>query len=160
MKLPDVLGAFLAAQNTLTLATTNADGSPHACDLFYVLADDACYFLSDPTTRHVQNLARAPRVSATIHGASQGWQDIRGVQIVGIAARVDARAERTRAFAQYLAKYAFVRETLPNVEMLGRTHEVFGVIDLYKLAPRWIRWIDDTQGFGHKEEFGIPNSKF
>jgi len=31
---------------------------------------------------------------------------------------------------------------------------------LYKLVPRWIRWIDNTQGFGHKEEFGIPNSKF
>ena len=75
----------------------------------FTCTDDACYFLSDPTTRHVQNLAREPRVSATIHGASQGWQDIRGVQIVGIAARVDARAESARAFAQYLAKYAFVR---------------------------------------------------
>jgi len=158
MKLPDVLGAFLAAQNTLTLATTNADGSPHACDLFYVHADDAYYFLSDPTTRHIQNLTREPRVSATIHGASQGWQDIRGIQIVGDAARVDARAERARAFAQYLAKYVFVREMLPNIEMLGRAHEIFGVIDLYKLTPRWLRWIDNTRGFGYKEEGGIQNS--
>jgi len=78
MELPAALRDFIAAQNTLTLATANTDGSPHACDLFYAFADDAFYFLSDPKTRHIQNLARAPRASATIHGAAQGWQDIRG----------------------------------------------------------------------------------
>ena len=142
---------FIAAQNTLTLATTNAEGSPHACDLFYAFADDAFYFLSDPKTRHIRNLAHAPRVSATIHGVSQGWQDIRGIQIGGAAARVDDLAERARAFAQYLVKYAFVREWLPCVELLGRAHGILGVVDLYKLTPRWVRWIDNTQGFGYKE---------
>ena len=151
MELSAALRDFIAAQNTLTLATTNADGSPHACDLFYAFADDAFYFLSDPKTRHIQNLAREPRVSATIHGVSQGWQDIRGVQIGGAAARVDDLAERTRAFTQYLVKYAFVREMLPRVELLGRAHDIFGVMDLYKLTPRWLRWIDNAQGFGYKE---------
>ena len=142
---------FIAAQNTLTLATTNADGSPHACDLFYAFAGDVFYFLSDPKTRHIQNLARAPRASATLHGVSQGWQDIRGVQISGASVRVDDLAERARAFAHYLVKYAFVREMLPRVELLGHAHEIFGVVDLYKLTPRWLRWIDNTQGFGYKE---------
>ena len=151
MELSAALRDFIAAQNTLTLATTNADGSPHACDLFYAFADDAFYFLSDPKTRHIQNLARSSRASATIHGVSQGWQDIRGVQIGGVAVRVDDRAERARAFAQYLVKYAFVREMLPRVELLGRVHDIFGVVDLYKLTPCWLRWIDNTQGFGYKE---------
>ena len=152
MKISDVARDFIAAQNTLTLATTNADGSPQACDLFYVYADDAFYFLSDPKTRHVQNLLRDPRVSATIHGAARGWQDIRGVQIDGIAAHVDDRAERARAFAQYLVRYAFVREFLPSIEMLGRAHEIFGVVELYRLTPRWLRWIDNTETFGYKTE--------
>jgi uncharacterized protein YhbP (UPF0306 family) len=30
-----------------------------------------------------------------------------------------------------------------------------GVVDLYKIAPRWMRWIDNAQGFGHKEEFEL-----
>jgi uncharacterized protein YhbP (UPF0306 family) len=151
MELSAALRDFIAAQNALTLATTNADASPHACDLFYVFADDAFYFLSAPKARHIQNLAHAPRVGATIHGVSQGWQDIRGVQIGGDAARADDLMERTRAFAQYLVKYAFVREMLPRVELLGHAHEIFGVVDLYKLTPRWLRWIDNTQGFGYKE---------
>ncbi len=153
MKLPDAVRDFLAAHNTLTLATTNADGAPHACDLFYAYADDAFFFLSDPKTRHIQNLAREPRVSATIHGAARGWQDVRGVQIDGTAARVDDRAERARAFAQYLVKYAFVREFLPSVEMLGRAHEIFGVVDVFKLTPRWLRWIDNAEAFGYKAEY-------
>jgi uncharacterized protein YhbP (UPF0306 family) len=151
MEVSAALRDFIAAQNTLTLATTNVDSSPHACDLFYTFVEDAFYFLSDPKTRHIQNLAHEPHASATIHGVSQGWQDIRGVQIIGIAARVDGLAERTRAFAQYLVKYAFVREFLPSVGTLGHAHDIFGVVDLYKLTPRWLRWIDNTQGFGYKE---------
>ena len=151
MELSAEVRHFIAAQNTLTLATANADGSPHACDLFYAYADEAFYFLSDPKTRHAQNLAREPRVSATIHGAARGWQDIRGIQMEGTAARVDDGAERARAFAQYLARYAFVREFLPSIEVLGHAHEIFGVVDLYKLTLRWLRWIDNTQGFGYKE---------
>ncbi len=73
---------FVSRQNTLTLATTNADGSPHACDLFFTHEDSTFYFLSDPKTRHV-NFLRDARVSATIHGASQGWQDIRGAKSSG-----------------------------------------------------------------------------
>lgn len=157
MQFPDPVRAFLAAHNTLTLATINGDGSPHASDLFYVYEDAAFYFLSDPASRHAQNLARAPRVSATIHGNARGWQDIRGVQIIGAAARVTKRVERARAFAAYLAKYAFVGEALPRVEMLGRAHEIFGVVELYKIAPRWLRWIDNAQRFGHKEEFKMTD---
>ena len=154
MKLSIPAREFLAAQTTLTLATTNADGSPHACDVFYA-SDDECafYFLSDPKTAHIQNLLRAPRVSATVHGASRGWQDIRGAQIVGDAARVDDAVERARAFGLYIAKYAFVRQWLPSVETLGVAIRHLGVVELYKITPRWFRWIDNTQEFGHKDEW-------
>lgn len=150
MKLPDDVRAFLAAHNTLTLATVNEDGTPHACDLFYVHVGATFYFLSDPQTRHVRNLLREPSVGVTIHGDARGWQEIRGVQIIGIAARVTRRVERARAFAAYGRKYAFVRAMLPRVEMLGRAHPTFGVVELYKIVPRWMRWIDNTHGFGYK----------
>ncbi|MBI4788533.1 MAG: pyridoxamine 5'-phosphate oxidase family protein [Chloroflexi bacterium] len=150
---------FLRQQNTLTLATQNADGTPQACDVFYAHSDDLTfYFLSDPKTLHIQNLTREPRVSATIHGQSQGWQDIRGVQISGEAERVDDLADRARGYQLYIAKYAFVGQWLPNVAALGQLHKQLGVVELYKITPRWVRWIDNTQAFGHKEEFVIPNS--
>ena len=149
---------FLAAQTTLTLATTNADNSPHACDVFYAHSDNfSLYFLSDPKTLHIQNLTREPHVSATIHGQSKGWQEIRGMQIVGEARRVDDLTERARGYKLYIAKYAFVVQWLPTVAALGQLHKQLGVVELYKLTPSWIRWIDNTQGFGHKQEFVIGN---
>jgi len=157
MELPDRVREFLAAHNTLTLATVNDDGAPYACDLFYAQLDNAFYFLSAPQSRHAQNLTRDPRVSATIHCDARGWQEIRGAQMLGAAARVTNRAERARAFAAYLAKYAFVGGLLPRVEMLGRAHKIFGVVELYKIAPRWLRWIDNAQEFGHKEEFTMTD---
>jgi len=144
---------FVSRQNTLTLATTNADGSPHACDLFFAHEGSTFYFLSDPKTRHVQNFLRDARVSATIHGASQGWQDIRGAQISGQVSRVEQTIERTRGFALYIGKFPFVASWLASVEALGQAHEKLGVIELYKINAHWMRWIDNAQGFGHKEEF-------
>jgi uncharacterized protein YhbP (UPF0306 family) len=150
VKLPNDVRAFLTAHNTLTLATVNDDGTPHACDLFYAQIGAAFYFLSDPKTQHIQNLTHEPRVGVTIHGDARGWQEIRGVQMIGDAARVTRRVERARAFAAYVRKYVFVRTMLPRVEMLGRAHPTFGVIELYKIVPRWVRWIDNTRGFGYK----------
>ena len=146
---------FVSKQNTLTLATTNADGSPHACDLFFAHEGSAFYFLSDPKTRHVQNLLRDARVSATIHGTSQGWQDIRGLQIVGQVSSVEQTIERARGFALYIGKFPFVASWLTSVEALGRAHEKLGVIELYKINVRWMRWINNAQEFGHKEEFNF-----
>lgn len=150
MRLPKDVREFLTAHTTLTLATVNDDGTPHACDLFYAHVGTTFYFLSDPKTQHVQNLMREPRVSATVHDKAHGWQEIRGVQMVGDAMYVTSRAERARAFAAYVRKYAFVRTMLPRIEMLGHAHPKFGVVEVYKIAPRWMRWIDNTQGWGYK----------
>ena len=148
------IAAFLADQTTLTLATTNADGSVHACDVFYAQDGDlALYLLSDPKTQHIQNMLRTPRVSATVHGASRGWENIRGAQLVGDAERVSDTAERVRAFGLYTAKYPFVRQWLASTNDLGQAIKMVGTVDLYKLKPHWLRWIDNTQGFGHKEEW-------
>lgn len=150
---------FLAAQTTLTLATVGVDGSPYATDLFYVQAGDSpFYFLSDPKTQHIQNLTHDPRVSATVHGTSQGWQDIRGVHLTGTAARVHDTSERARGYALYVARYVFVSQWIRSVSMLGQVHKQLGLVELYKITPHHMRWIDNTQGFGHKEEWEPPNA--
>jgi flavin prenyltransferase len=146
--------AFLSEQTTLTLATTNADGSAHSCDVFYAQGgDSSLYLLSDPKTQHIQNILRSPRFSATVHAASRGWENIRGAQMVGVAERVSDAAERIRAFGFYVNKYPFVRQWLGSPDDLGRAIKMIGTVDLYKLRPRWWRWIDNTQGFGYKEEW-------
>ena len=106
------------------------------------------FSLRSQNAAHSKPRAPSRTSSATIHGASQGWQDIRGVQIGGAAARVDdlrnARARSRSTSPSTRSCAGFCR----SVEMLGHAHEIFGVVDLYKLTPRWLRWIDNTQGFG------------
>jgi len=149
------ISAFLSAQTTLALATTNADGSPHACDVFFAHDEKrTLYFLSDPKTRHIQNLRRDARVSATIHAATRGWEQIRGAQIAGEARRVD-ESERARAYEIYARKYPFVQQWLPSAEILGRALDKLGVVELFKIVPRSMRWIDNAEGFGHKEEIEL-----
>lgn len=148
---------FLATEKSMTLATMSADGTPHACDIFYASSDDLrFYFLSDPKTLHIQNLERLPRVMVTIHGHPQGWQDIRGVQVAGTAARVNSMVEKAQGLRFYLNKFVFVRQWLPSADFLGQAHAQLGVVELYKITPRWIRWIDNTTRFGHKEEWNLP----
>lgn len=149
------LDEYLSAQTTLTLATLNPDGTPQACDVFYASDGASFYFLSDPKTRHIQNLQRDPRVSATVHGGSRGWEDIRGVQIAGHAGRVEGLGARTQGYRLYIAKYAFVGQWLPSAATLGQAHKLLGTIELYQVTATWIRWIDNMQGFGHKEEWLI-----
>src|SRR5512135_19976 len=100
--LPRSLDDYLSAQTTLTLATLNPDGTPQACDVFYASEGAFFYFLSDPKTRHIRNLQRDPRVSATIHGGSRGWEDIRGLQIAGHAGRVEGMGARTQGYRLYI----------------------------------------------------------
>lgn len=153
------LSAYLAEQTTATLASVSDDGAPHACDVFYAHADDlTLYFLSDPKTRHAQNVTRTARVSATVHGTSSGWEEIRGLQIEGVATRVTEPVERARAFALYLGKYGFVKQWLTSVDLLGTMLKGLGVVELYKISPQWIRFIDNTLGFGHKEEINVSSA--
>lgn len=114
------------------------------------------YFLSDPKTLHIRNLERSPQVMITVHGHPQGWQDIRGIQLAGTAARVSSMVEKAQGLRLYLAKFVFVRQWLPSANFLGQSQAQFGVVELYKVMPRWMRWIDNTTRFGHKEEWNLP----
>jgi uncharacterized protein YhbP (UPF0306 family) len=67
--------------------------------------------------------------------------------------RVGDASERVRAFGLYVTKYPFVRRWLSSADMLGQAIEKIGVVEMYKITPRWMRWIDNAQGFGHKEEW-------
>ena len=149
------LATFLAAQTTLTLATVNANGLPQACDVLYAQPEDqtSFYFLSDPKTAHAQNIQRTSCISATVHDAAHEWEKIRGVQIVGDAERIADRTARQYAFDCYIARYPFVQQWLSSVDALGRETPNVGVVELYQITPHWVRWIDNSQGFGYKEEF-------
>lgn len=142
------LHPFLAAHNTLTLATVGPDGAPHAAAVFYAVAGDlTLYFLSEPKTLHAQHIGMGAMVAATIEENNQDWKNIRGLQIHGFAAPCAGTDEEDLARAIYAARFPFVARAEILAGPLSRAR-------YYQITPAWMRLIDNTLGFGHKEEWG------
>ena len=147
MSLIERIHAFLAEYNTLTLAMAGPDGQPHACALFYAAGPDlTLYFLSDPKTLHARRLKDGARVAATIEANNQDWRSIRGLQLHGFAGPCIEPDEEEVAREVYGARFPFIStvETLAGPLSSAR---------YYKIVPDWIRLIDNSRGFGHKEEW-------
>jgi uncharacterized protein YhbP (UPF0306 family) len=154
------LQAFLAAHNTMTLATLGPDGAPQAAAVFFAADDDLnLYFLSSPNSRHSQNLSRQPRVAATVHADGQAWQAIQGLQIEGIARQVEGPRSTAHAARVYAGRFAFLKGLLDGGAADGPLALRGPVASsrFYVLQPTWIRFIDNTRGFGHREEYGMWN---
>ncbi len=144
------LRAFLADHTTMTLATVGPDGTPHATDVYYAETGDLeLYFVSIPGSRHARNLAYDPRIAATVHADSTRWRDIRGVQLEGACSRVTDE-ERVSAWARYAAKFSFM---LADTALAGALQKV----DMYRVPPHWLRWIDNTMGLGHNLEWELED---
>lgn len=140
----DVLLAYLARHNTLTLATVDEQGHPHAAALFYAF-DQALrlIFLSDPQTAHVRHLASSPRVAVTIQADGQDWRSIMGLQMHGVV-----RAGGDEEARIYLARFPFILQT-------DTLRQALSQVRFYRMDPTWIRLIDNRQGFAHKQEWTL-----
>jgi uncharacterized protein YhbP (UPF0306 family) len=139
----------------LTLATTGPDGEPHAAAVYFVACEVALYgatanlrlyFFSDPGSQHGQDLNHNPQAAAALFPLAHGWQDIRGLQLRGLAETIAAGAEWEAAWAAYAEKFPFV---------VGLRTEV-ARSSLYVFIPSWFRLVDNRRGFGYKEEWTIP----
>ncbi len=139
---------YLRSHNTLTLASESND-APFACSLFFANEGFMLYFVSDPKTRHAENIKRNPRVAVTVHGEHGDWRGIQGVQLEGTCAEITDADESAHALRMYSTKFAFVSE-------LG---SAMSQAKFYKIAPTWIRLIDNTRGFGFKEDIRLDEEK-
>ena len=150
-KLSQEIGAFLAAHHVMSLATFGASGA-HATNLFYACDGLALVWISEPGTRHSQQIEADARVAATVAPDYSEFAAIRGVQIAGTARRIVAADERLRHLALLEARYSFLRELAAQPSKL---REAYGRTAVYRLQPASIVLIDNTKGFGHKETLEI-----
>jgi uncharacterized protein len=135
---------YLAAHNTLTLATEK-DGQTFACSLFYVNDGLNLYFVSDPNTQHAENIAQHHQVSATVHEDYRDWRTIQGIQLGGDCSLIHNPIESAKALALYANKFPFVAQLAAAMAK----------VKFYKITPRWMRLVDNTRGFGFKEEIEL-----
>lgn len=140
--------AYLAAHQVMTLATTGPKGV-WAAAVFYVNVGFDFYFLSAGHTRHAQNLAVQPRTAVTIHEDYTDWQIIQGIQLEGLVRQLTG-AEKETAVIQYKAKYPFLT-TAPTP-----VRQALLKVNWYHLKPDLAYFIDNSKGFGHRDEIPLP----
>ena len=144
---------MLEAHHTATLATSGPEG-PWAAAVFF--ASDAglrLYFLSDSRTRHGRDLAARPWAAAAIHADCRDWSEIRGLQIEGAVTVLEGE-RREAALALYLAKFTEVRRLIEQPRDADETTIAgrLAAAGMYCLVPSLIRLIDNSRGFGFREE--------
>lgn len=139
---------YLRDQHVMSIATMSADG-PWAAAVFYVNQLLSFYFLSAPDTRHCLDIGVNAHVASTIAGDVADWRAIKGVQMAAHARELLGE-ERELARRLYAAKFPLVT-TLSSVP--SKIAEAFEKIRWYELRATRIRFIDNSLGFGHKDEW-------
>jgi hypothetical protein len=89
---------YLQTHHTMTLATVGMEG-PSAAALFYVNEGFDLYWLSDPHTRHSENIARTRRAAVTIQEDYRDWQMIQGIQMEAPPSRLGLLRRRSIRWA-------------------------------------------------------------
>ncbi|MFZ5808846.1 MAG: pyridoxamine 5'-phosphate oxidase family protein [Chloroflexota bacterium] len=137
----------LLRQSTMTLATCDMEGNPHAAPLYFAADKDlSCYFLSKEDSQHGQDLATHPQAAVAIFIEASDWREIRGLQMRGRAQIVTEPRTRERGWTLYRQKFPFVAELAQIVQ----THQ------LYVFIPEWARYINNRLALGSKKEWRIP----
>jgi uncharacterized protein YhbP (UPF0306 family) len=147
---PEALSGFLARHSTMTLAYLDPEsGGPAACAVLYAPGVRAglpvLRFVSAVTTRHGTALATHPEAAFTVQDDGQQWTVLTGLQGSGRVRRL-AGTEREQAYAEYLRAFPFVASSETLRGALART-------EMWELVPRWVRLIDNAQGFGFQQEW-------
>lgn len=139
--------AYLAGHHVITLATDGPQGL-WAAAVFYANHGFRLYFLSAGHTRHAQNIDATGRVAATVQEDYSDWPSIQGIQLEGAARRL-AGEERQAAIALYQQKYPFLAHA-PAVLAAALTK-----VNWYCLTPERLFFVDNTRGFGHRDEIPL-----
>lgn len=132
---------LLADNDVMSFATVRPDGYPQATAVTYVHDGLTLYFVCDPRSQKVRNLARSHKVSLTINREEEDWRRIQGLSM-GADAALAPPAEREKALALLARKFPAMR-SLSEAELAGAA--------VVKVTPKVISVIDYTNGFGHTE---------
>ncbi len=138
---------YLAGHHVMTLATTGQEGV-WAAAVFYASEGFDLLFLSAGHTRHAQDVATNAQVAVTIQENYQDWGEIKGIQCAG-EVQLLSGVERETAVAIYTQKFPFLQQAPPPIRA------ALGKVNWYRLRPRRLYFIDNSKGFGHRDEIPL-----
>ena len=149
--LPQPVADYLVGHHVMTLATQGADG-PWAAAVFYASEGASLIFLSSLNTRHCRNLAQDSRCAATIQEDYSDWPSIKGIQLEGRVSELQGDEEK-RAQQLYGEKFPIVGAVAKVPPAIVKA---LAKVRWFRLVPEHFHFIDNSQGFGHRDEISFP----
>ena len=157
-ELEEIILEYLTEHNAMSLATAS-DGKPHAASVFYVNDGFELYFMSSPSSRHGENFTNNDRVSATINEDYCRWVDIKGLQLEGKVEMVGRLPDNGEIATAFISKFSDVRGYFKNPsDMAESIADKVAKVRFYKFCPAKICYIDNSLGFGHRDEIEFGKS--
>jgi uncharacterized protein YhbP (UPF0306 family) len=120
---------------------------PHAASVFYAVDDDLrLVFLSKSASTHGLHIGKAAPVAVTVTEQYDDWEDIRGVQLWGVAKRVTGPA-KIAPMAAYLRRFPFADDLLEQPRLAAAMRS----ISVYRVEPLRMAFTDNTTGVFGRE---------
>lgn len=129
------ISKYILANKALTLATSS-NSVPYCANCFYVFdeVNKTLIFLSDTTTRHIEEGLVNKNVAGTINTEVTTVAKIKGIQFTGEF--INPREGQQKEFyAAYYKKFPFAK---------AKPSAIWGI------QLNWIKMTDNTLGFGKK----------
>ena len=132
---------FLEKHNTMTIATVGNE-QISAAAVFYVpiKKGKSLIFVSSEKSEHIVNSKKNKYCAATIQEDGLKWNAIKGVQIKG-----NVTVAKEKYWTSYFEKYDYIKSDKTLANALEK-------VNLYELKIEWVRLIDNSKGFGNREE--------
>lgn len=148
---------YLQGHNAMSLSTMH-NGQPHAATVFFVNRQYDLFFISSPASRHGQDLAANNRVAATVNEDYSNWGDIKGLQLEGRVEQLGRLSENRELADAFADKFPDTSGFFTDPgELPDLVAEKVARVRFYRFQPSRISYIDNSLGFGHREELTLDD---
>jgi general stress protein 26 len=132
---------YLSSHLYLNLATVSPDGKPLAHTVGFANDGAIVYFVTDKKTRKANNINGNPNVAFTCDEDYTDLYSIQGVQMKGKAELETNGVVIEKIMGTMLQKFPQMKDMPENPDYV-----------FFKITPLEGVFIDNTRGFGHREE--------
>jgi uncharacterized protein YhbP (UPF0306 family) len=151
MAIEELIRQGLNQGKVMQLATVS-EGQPWICTVHYVPDENMnVYWLSLPTRRHSQEIAKNNKVAITVPVKFD--QPVIGIQIEGAAAEVNNKDEIAKIMKLYIEKYHIGQKFYDNFVAGNNQHH------MYKFTPSNFVLFDEVNFPGNGRQEWQPGQK-
>lgn len=154
-ELRELARSLILDQNTMTIAT-GKESLAWAAPVYYASRDFVFYFFSNPSSRHILEALETGQAAAAIFHPTQGWKEIRGIQMTGRIDPLSPGLESLKAVGAYMRKFPFVREFFEatqdlDVDAFTKRFRV----RFYRFRPELLYYLDNRIRFSFRERVSL-----